>query len=751
MRTASSSARRLAAAFAIAASAAAAGVASARTPGPAGEDRPAPTSATCRICHTDPKFGAAFSHRGLEETADGCMTCHADPAAHVKARGGKGNVPVATRMGAAAERALCLGCHEEEAYAAPKHLEPKGKDARCTACHALHGAPAPSRAKPAAPPGAKAPGPDAAAGKPAPGTAPAKGGKWLSGRAEAGWRFAGGESGRYAEDVNLDDGARLFALGLEGGLDGADPRAARAEVRLDGLGDPHASLRVRARKGDSWKASADARRDELPFLGQGGLHGGESLRESLGASVDLRLSSVARLGLGYDRTDHEGELRGTALEGGIVLPVASEQDRVSQEGWAALDLGGQAWHAKVRQGWLEEDGEDGKRRDESAPGVPDYLTFDDDSSMDGPVTSVVAGGETMDGLLSVEARASRADLDRSVDTQEVRRGVLGSPYSRTVRTIGDRGRIVETQALDAALAFGDRWALEASAERRTLREDGEVRSDSTTVTTAGTTTASASAADRVSQRVLEERLGARHTTAGGFTLRGGAEWIRDRLDRFDASDSGSVRTRGLFASAEGPLCEEVRVRADLRTARSGDAFTPLTPRDRDAARLSVAYRDADAWRAGVDAGVSRLESDRSDLASRGNDLRVWGGFGGEGETTADLGFTVRQLTLETDTLSRIGPALAAGRTESKIRSHVLDLGLGVPLSPAVRLEGGGGWAMDEGTLPVRAFDATLALRWQASRVLAARVEVRRREYDEMGADALDYEATILEVSVEVAF
>ena len=59
MRTPSSSGRRLAAAFAIAAAAA---LAAASGPARAQEGKAAPTSATCRICHTDPGF-AVFSHK----------------------------------------------------------------------------------------------------------------------------------------------------------------------------------------------------------------------------------------------------------------------------------------------------------------------------------------------------------------------------------------------------------------------------------------------------------------------------------------------------------------------------------------------------------------------------------------------------------------------------------------------------------------------------------------------------------------
>jgi hypothetical protein len=744
---------RLCAAFALATVAAlAAAAAPARASAEGG--KAAPTSGTCRICHTDPKFGAAFSHRGLEESGDGCLTCHAGPEAHVKARGGKGSIPIPSKLAPGAERELCLQCHEEETYGAAKHLQPKGKDARCTSCHEVHGTGMPVREKAGPPPGGKTPADAKAPGAAVPpggAPVPAKGRRWLGGRVEAGWRWVGHETGRTEQDLALDQGPRLFSFGLEGGADDADPRAPRAEADLDGLGDPHESARLRARGGDSWKATADARRDELPFLGQGGLHGGESLRETLSAGLDLKLSPTSRLGLGYDRTDHEGEVRGTILETGVLLPIAVRQDRLTQEGWASLDFVGSAWHAKLRQGWLAEDGTDTKHRNESAPGAPDLLTFHDGSDMSGPLTSAIAGAETMDGHLSVEARASWGSFDRDVDTAEFRSGNLGGPYTRSTTTTGDRRRVVGTEALDTALAFGDRWALEASAERRTLHEDGTVVTDSTTTDTTGTTTTSTRADDGAAQRTLEERLGVKRTLGKDFIVRGGALWTQDSLDYPAAADSGTVRSRGFFADAEGPVVEELRVRADVRTDRGSGVFTPLTTPDRDAVRLGATYRDADANRGGIEWGRTNLQAGGGGLGSRGDDFHVWGGVGKDDEVSFQGGFTLRKLSLTVDNLSYVGSTLTPGKSVSAVRSHVLDFSLSIPLTQALRLTAGGAYAYDRGTLPVRSFDGTVALRWQISKTLAARIEFRTRTYDELGVDTLDYSVNILEVSLEMRF
>jgi hypothetical protein len=740
MPTASSSARKVAAAFALAAAGAGAAWAPLRAGAAPGDGRPAPTSSTCRVCHVDPAYGPSYSHASLEGSGDGCLACHPDGGTHAKGRGGKGNIPVPSRQEPAVERTLCVACHEEETYAAPVHLAPKPAATRCTDCHRVHGA-LPVRAGKAPQAGPPAP---AAPAEPAPGP-----GAFVRGTAEAGWRFVGGEEGRYAQDVGLDDGPRLFALRAEFGADGTDPLAAKGEASLEGLGDPHALARVRARKGDAWKVALDARRDEHPFLAQEGLHGGEVLRERFDGSVEIRLDPTWRAAGGYSFARHEGDLGGSVLEGGVVLPVAVEQDRATHETWGQVRGAGRGWHLSLRQAWLAEAGEDGKSREESEPGAPDSLRFEDDSNLSGPLTAAVAGFEAMDGRLAVEARASRADLEREVDVVEERRFVAGAPAGETTEVEGSRVRRLDVQSLDASLDLGAGWSVEAGAERRALREDGDLDRTTTTLDSTGVNVKRTSVVDRVSQRVDGERVGVRRSR-GGFTVRAGAERLADALEASGGAGA-TVRTKGIYAGADGGIGGGISVLAEGRSARSSGIFTPLTPEHRDEYRLGASWKGTEGRRIGVDWRRADLSASRSDLASRGDDFRVRAGNGLPDGISWDAGYGLRRTTLSVDTLSYAGTSLVPGKSLAEVRATLADLVVTAILGPRLRLECGGAWTRDRGNLPVTAWDATAGFRWDLGGNVAARIRYRHRTYDEQGADALDYAADSIEVSLEMGF
>ncbi len=751
MPTPSSSARPLLRIGAAVALAAAGALAAAPRPALGGASSPAgdpPGSSTCRVCHTDAKFGSSFSHAGLDESADGCATCHGDGTAHVASRNGKGSIAHPKKGAAAAEFELCLACHEEEEFRTPKHLEPKGKDARCTACHDLHGGVLPVRA---AAPGGKA-ATDIRPKAPAP-VGPVAGRAWARGRVEAGWRFVGGEEGRYDQDVNLDDGPRLLAVDASAGLDDADPLAPRLDLAASGLGDPVASARLRARAGDRWSVVVEGRRVERPFPGQNGLHGGESLRETLSASMDLRLDRTFRAAAGYDRVDVEGDVAGTLFDNGVVVPVSGDADRLSDRAWASLSGRGRGWHASLRQAWLWETGRDGRSRDFSAPAAPDFYAFDDDSRMTGPRTAAIVGAESRDGRFSIEARGSRTDLERDVDLLEHRRSVVASTtVERRAVTEGTKELLLHDGAVDGAFAFTDRWALEGGISRRALREDGRTETTTTLDSGGGPVTTAGRSDQSVSHILLEERLALRHTLEGGFQFRGGVEAVSDALDdRGPSPRAGTVRTRGFFGGAEGKITPELTFRGEFHTARSSGQFTPMDPEDHGTWRAAAAWRDAEGWRAGTDWTYSRFRSRDSGLDVSGNQLRVWGGVGLEDGFTADASYTVRKQTTEVDTRSFVSSTLADGKASSEIRAHLLTAWVGIPLAARLRLTASATWVEDLGSLPLRTFDGALGLRWEISKTLAARVEVLRRSYDETGVEALDYTADILQVSLEMRF
>ncbi len=751
MPTPSSSARPLLRIGAAVALAAAGALAAAPRPALGGASSPAgdpPGSSTCRVCHTDAKFGSSFSHAGLDESADGCATCHGDGTAHVASRNGKGSIAHPKKGAAAAEFELCLACHEEEEFRTPKHLEPKGKDARCTACHDLHGGVLPVRA---AAPGGKA-ATDIRPKAPAP-VGPVAGRAWARGRVEAGWRFVGGEEGRYDQDVNLDDGPRLLAVDASAGLDDADPLAPRLDLAASGLGDPVASARRRARAGGRGAPAAAGRPRARPAPGPPGRHRGERRPPTRTPTMDLRLDRTFRAAAGYDRVDVEGDVAGTLFDNGVVVPVSGDADRLSDRAWASLSGRGRGWHASLRQAWLWETGRDGRSRDFSAPAAPDFYAFDDDSRMTGPRTAAIVGAESRDGRFSIEARGSRTDLERDVDLLEHRRSVVASTtVERRAVTEGTKELLLHDGAVDGAFAFTDRWALEGGISRRALREDGRTETTTTLDSGGGPVTTAGRSDQSVSHILLEERLALRHTLEGGFQFRGGVEAVSDALDdRGPSPRAGTVRTRGFFGGAEGKITPELTFRGEFHTARSSGQFTPMDPEDHGTWRAAAAWRDAEGWRAGTDWTYSRFRSRDSGLDVSGNQLRVWGGVGLEDGFTADASYTVRKQTTEVDTRSFVSSTLADGKASSEIRAHLLTAWVGIPLAARLRLTASATWVEDLGSLPLRTFDGALGLRWEISKTLAARVEVLRRSYDETGVEALDYTADILQVSLEMRF
>jgi len=707
---------------------------------PAGEGLSAGDAASCRLCHADPRYGKEFGHRALEDAGTGCASCHDGGAAHVAAGGKGAKMSLPTRLSPEAERALCLRCHEAAAFASPGHLAPRGESARCADCHVLHGHEKPVRA---------VRGLDL---RPAAGdvTAPAGPKPFFGGRAEAGWRFVGGEEGRYDQDVNLGEGPRLFALSLRGGTNESDPRAPRYEASLDGLGDSGEQVRLEAWAGDRWRASVSARRDELPFLGGGGLHGGETERERLGASLDLRLSESARLGAGFDVLRTVGEVRGTLFESGSVIPVAGEADRTAREAWLSLALRRKTWHASLRQGFRSEDGDERRDRERSLPGVRDFLAYDDDSTLRGPVTAVIFGMDLLDDRLSLEIRGSRSSLDRTVSTSETRLGTVGAlPFTRRARTTGDRDRIVLGSALDASFLLDGSWALEGSFDRRTLDEDGDLDTVEMLDTGTGPTTTSSSTGDGITQRLLRESLGVRFTPARATVLRAGAEFRSDTLDLGPGSDT--VRSRGWYLGAETRPSDEFTLFGKFRTTRTRGAFTPLTAEDDERWEFGARFRDDAGHRAEIRWRRTDLFENGSGYGARGDELRTSVGGDPVEAVTANLGFTLRDLEREVDATAFVGGSPTPREVRSRLHSYDIDFTIGVDLADRWKAWAATAWVLDEGDYPVRAIDTTVGIGYRINDRFAARITWRRREYDEMGLDAADYSASILEAAVEVKF
>jgi hypothetical protein len=696
------------------------------------------TTDTCLVCHSDPVFNATFSHRVLAKEAPACASCHTGGATHVDAPGTRDRVSNPRSLPLAAERTLCLSCHRTQDRA--RHFPTEPEDMRCGDCHTLH---RDATLLPRTPP----PGMGAALD---PFLAPERGRAFLRGRVRVGGRIVGGDEGRYDADIGLKSGVRLFLLEVEAGADDADRSAPRGSLRVSGLGDVHETARLEVQEGDAWRADAQYSRTELPFLGGGGVHPGEVLRTRWRTSGSVDAGDGVRVSAGHDALATEGDLHALVFDAGSVLPATIRRDRSGTDSWAAVDLRDTDWHFTLRQGWRAEDGDDLRRnRPVAGVGAGERLRYEDDSTLRGPVTSLVADADLTDSL-SIGLRATFATQSREVDVEERRSGFVGAaPFTRTAFTDGDVDRDLSGVAVDVDWALDERWALEGSVERRAQREDGVLDAVETIVTTSGTTTTRSRVDGGYRQELRIASLGGRWAPRDGVHVRAGAEHLTDAIDERGAD--GTFRSRGLYGSVDADLDARHSVELSVRTTDGRGAFTPLGAADRDEAALKVRFRDPSGMRGSATWRRSHWTQRESDLGSEGDSAGATFGFGDAEGWNVDFAAGWNRLDLAVDRRAFPGSALAAGTSRSLVRSLTFDATVGVPLTPRLRAEAGASWVRDRGDLPMRALDGRLALRWELRERLALGVALRHRRYDASLHDRMDYEATLAEVWVETTF
>lgn len=714
-------------------------IAAGEAPPPPVRERPAATTATCLVCHADPVYGARFGHRSLEAAAPACASCHGGGEAHVDAPGTAGLVTGPRTLSTEAERALCLSCHGE--FTPAKHFPDRRSGTRCGDCHDLHrdGGSA-RRATVELPPGLE-PGHD-------PFRRDGPGKAFFRGRFRAGGRVVSGDEGRYAEDVTLRSGGRLFLLEAEAGVDDGDPSAVRGSLDVTGAGDPSEHARLEARAGDLWSVEVRRTRTELPFLGGGGVHPGETERERWSTTAEMKAGDGVRVSAGHDRLDTRGELEGRVLDAGAIVPVVMRLDRTATEDWASVGVRGGTWHFTFRQAWRGEEGDDDRNLPDYAGLGPERLSYEDDSSLRGPVTGLVAGAEVADGL-EVELRATLAALDRRVHVRERRRGLLGgSPFSRDAVTDGDRDQRGTALALDVDWTVAEHWAVEASLERRTLREDGDLRTDETITTTAGTTSTTSLGSDGYGQELRTATLGGRWVPRRGLRVRAGLEHETDALREGGGGDT--LRSRGGYAGLDADIDDRTSAELALRTLDGRGAFTSLTAQDRDEASIKLRHRRPDGVHGALAWRRTRWTAGESGLGSEGDAASAGVGYASPKDLTVDFTATWNRLDLAVDRLAFPGPGIGAADSTSLVRSLVLDVGIGVPLGDRLRVEAAVTRATDRGDLPVRALDTRVALRYDWQQNLALGLTLRRRTYDAR-TDRLDYRANLLEAWIEIEF
>ena len=320
----------------------------------------------------------------------------------------------------------------------------------------------------------------------------------VSGHLEPGFRNVSvdGHKDKYDEDVNLQEGPRLFSAALDYRANGAvGLRPEQIEINLDSLGgDPYESARFEMRKYGAYHLIADRQWSDyfyhdivvLPENADiAGSTGGdfhrfdfERVRDNVSLGVDI--TDRAKLDFGFQRYHKHGESTTTIDisrdEFELEKPI-DETMRVFSVGlqynWDKLTL---SFEERIND--FENDTQQFLPEFSSGENKTDLTTLDF-FFLNQPYSyrsyeHIVRARATPIERLNIALSAAISDLDLDLDASEHSRGrsFIGEPLSTNVSGEGGIERHFELYAIDLAYAMTERVQLVAGFKRHQLDQSG---------------------------------------------------------------------------------------------------------------------------------------------------------------------------------------------------------------------------------------------------------------------------------------
>jgi hypothetical protein len=602
----------------------------------------------------------------------------------------------------------------------------------------------------------------------------------------AGWRLTGdfelglrsvdvdGASAKYREDVNLDDGARLFGLSLR--LDPASAAGAvdRLELSAGNLGgDPFETLRFEVGKLNRFSFTYERLESEYfyddlivppPLASIAGSTGGdfhtfdfERIRDRARLSVEVSPRSTLRLG--FDGHRKKGEST-TTLD---LQRDEFELDRPLDETLNDYRAGFEhRWDTVTL--WLEERVRDYENLVEiflpgASPGEntedPASLSFFfldqpyDFTSLEHTARVVYRPNERWD--VRAAATLGRLGLDVDADQDAAGTTFAGAPFTLEATGDGAIDRDTELFDLDWTYRVSDRWALTGGARRHRLDQEGDFRFGAVGEPPAGDD----ERRGRWEVDLQAVELGAEVQISPAWSAAAGVS-LEDRQVTTAASAGGDELTRdeetgrtGWVATLAWRPSARLRLAASVEDSSFDDPYTLVAPTDRRRLRLLGRYRwgggwslnghytlrrvdnDDSGWSADTDQAAIRLARDRERY-----DLAV-------GWSRLDLDRAVDRL-VQGGTRTVLFPIAYEAQADLFDARGRVKLSDGWAVGGAVLLyENGGSFALDRDDLRL----------WVEVPVAQYRLRIggRRVSYDERDFDFDDYDADLLEVGVGYSF
>lgn len=578
----------------------------------------------------------------------------------------------------------------------------------------------------------------------------------------------GGAESKYREDLDYDDGARLFAFRFE--LKPENDRFVDL-VTLDvgNLGgDPFESIYFGVRKfGKLDFAYSRTKSDYFyedtilpvsqsnPSLSNAGdFHTFDFDRVRDRATFGFQLAPRAKLDVGFERFTKRGEST-TTLD---IQRDEFELDRPIDESYDNLRVGFEyAWERATLI--VEEQVREyenhyevflpgqslGENPDDAT--ILDFFFLDQPYSYDSLQHTVRLNARPNDRWI-VTAAAVVQTLELDIDAVETSQGIdfRGNPFSTDAIGAGDIDRDTQMVEIDLSYLVNDRVAIIAGARRHQLDQDGRFRfADGLNLGDWDIETTGA-------------EVGVEVAATPALTLAAGVSF-ESRDVEHDASDGGgplepetSTTDRdGVFARLAWRPNKRFHLEASYETSTIDDPFTLTSPTDRDRLRLSAEYKHVSGFYARGTYVAQQLENDEGNWDVDRDQITARFGYRRDGLDVA-AGYTTYDVDRVADRTVTTLPGFGGGVSfpfpiffeaesdflDARLRYRTNDrVTLGVDLR---QYETDGVFALERDDL--RAYcELTLAEGY------LIHLGYRTVDYDEDAASFDDYDADILEVSV----
>jgi hypothetical protein len=466
-----------------------------------------------------------------------------------------------------------------------------------------------------------------------------------------------GTEAKYREDVNLDDGARVFGVQL--GYVAPTGEAPVDRVDLDAAnlgGDPFESVHLGVRKYGAYDLKLDRRRSEyfyddtiLPAAAAsvtgstgGDFHTFDFERIRSTAALDIEATPATRVSVGLERQTRTGDSATT---------LTVERDEFDLE--KPLDESLDTFRVGVRHSWervtliVDEQFRDFENTSELfLPGASagrnpadaaelQFFTFDQSYDYAARSHAVRLLTEPT-ARLDVQAGWRFEDLELDLQGAEQASGTsaAGAPFSTSRSGPGKVGRDIEIADVELGFDIGPRVRLVGAARRSTLEQSGEL-------TFGPNVGASAWEIATDGYEIgAELALSAVVTVAAGWSSESRSTVYGWSFDADAAGTDGDTGRTGYFARLMLHLAGGLDITASVEDNSIDDPFTLASPtsstRYKATARrrwsnglsLSANYRNTDVdndvsnWLAGTEQGDVRLIYQRPRLQVSGGYTRV---------------------------------------------------------------------------------------------------------------------------------